>query len=93
MADILEKQGEKALVRSVVKAIKNGVSLLLSKRKRTAPAFLCVYLPMNVAESICDTRVPTVPSDDDTSMTSANEIDETLSNVSDDQTPASYTQF
>ena len=48
---------------------------------------------MNVAEPICDTRVPTVPSDDDTSMTSADEIDETLSNVSDDETSGSYTQF
>ena len=87
VADVLEKQGQKARINSIVKASKNAVSLLASKKKGTAPAFLCVYLPMNIVELICDTVVPTVSSDDDTSMTSASGNDEGLSNVSDDQIP------
>jgi hypothetical protein len=40
---------------------------------------------MNVVESICDTVVPTVSSDQDMSATSVSENDNAVSNDSDDQ--------
>ncbi|CAF2158073.1 unnamed protein product [Rotaria magnacalcarata] len=73
--DVLEKKGQKARGSSVIKASKNAVSLLLSKKKEIVPTFLSVYLPMSTIESIGDTVVPTVSSDDDTSVTSVSEDD------------------
>jgi hypothetical protein len=77
---ILEKKGEKARVSSIAKASKNAVSLLLSKKKGILPTFLSVYLPINVVESLADTVVPTVSSDDDLSGTSIGEDDDSINN-------------
>ena len=73
--DLLEKKGQKARGSSIIKASKNAASLLLSKKKEMAPTFLSVYLPITAVEPICDTVVPTVSSDDDTSVTSVGEDD------------------
>ncbi|CAF4454106.1 unnamed protein product, partial [Rotaria magnacalcarata] len=73
--DVLEKKGQKARGSSIIKASKNAVSLLLSKKKEIGATFLSVYLPMSTIESIGDTVVPTVSSDDDTSVTSVSEDD------------------
>ncbi|CAF1547609.1 unnamed protein product [Adineta ricciae] len=62
--DILEKKGQTARLSAVEKASINAVSLLLSKKKPRTSTFLSVYLTTNVLESLCDTVVPTVSSDD-----------------------------
>lgn len=78
--DVLEKKGHKARGSSIIKASKNAVSLLSSKKKGIVPTFLSVYLPMSVIESFCDTVVPTVSSDEDTSVTGVGEDDD-MNNV------------
>ncbi|CAF3288681.1 unnamed protein product [Rotaria socialis] len=73
--DILKEKGHKARLSAVEKASKNAVSLLLTKKNGKAPTFLSVYIPANVVESLCDTVVPTVSSDDDSSTRSVSEDD------------------
>ena len=51
----------------IVKACKSAVSLLSSKKKETSPNILFVYVPVNCLESLLDTVVPNVSSDDDVS--------------------------
>ena len=65
--DILEEKGQKARLSVVEKASRNAVSLLLSKKKGKVASFLSVYLPTNVVESICDTVVLTISSDEESS--------------------------
>ncbi len=83
--NILEKKGQKARASSIIKASKNAVSLLLSKKKSNVPTFLSVYLPMNVIESSDDTVVPTLVSDEDVSETSVGEDDDSINNDSNSQ--------
>ncbi|CAF4093686.1 unnamed protein product, partial [Rotaria magnacalcarata] len=73
--DILKEKGQKARFSAVEKASKNAVSLLLTKKKGKTATFLSVYIPTNVVESLCDTVVPTVSSDDDSSARSVSEDD------------------
>ena len=51
----------------IVKACKNAVSLLSSKKKETSLSLLTVYLPSNSLESLLDTVVSNASSDDDVS--------------------------
>ena len=51
--------------------------------------FLTVYLPRNVVESLCDTVVPTVSSDEDSSTRSVSEDDGIESNSCDSQNSSS----
>ncbi|CAF1999488.1 unnamed protein product [Rotaria magnacalcarata] len=74
--DILEKKGKKASASSIIKASKNAVSLLLSKKKRIIPTLLSVYLPATVIETVSDTVVPTISSDEDKSEPSISSGDD-----------------
>ena len=80
--NILESKGQKARVSSIVKASRNAISLLLSKKKKAIPKFLSVYLPMNVIESLCDTVVPNVPCNQGVVETSIGEDENSTSNDS-----------
>ena len=80
--NILESKGQKARVSSIVKASRNAISLLLSKKKKAIPKFLSVYLPMNVIESLCDTVVPNVPCNQGVVETSSGEDENSTSNDS-----------
>ena len=83
--NILEKNGQKTSNNSIIKSCKNAVSLLSSKKKQTSPNLLVIYWPKNVVESIQDTVVPNVSSDDEVSETNTdNDLDlQSLSPVSD----------
>ncbi|CAF1523529.1 unnamed protein product, partial [Rotaria sordida] len=74
--DILEKKRQKARDSAIIKACKNAVSLLLSKKKGIPPTILSVYLPMNIIESSDDTIVPNVSSDEDILETGVGEDDD-----------------
>ncbi|CAF4221972.1 unnamed protein product [Rotaria magnacalcarata] len=63
VAVILEKQNQRARESFVIKACKNSVSLLLSKKKDVRPKFLSIYLPINSIESTDDSTISTVSSD------------------------------
>ncbi|CAF4556444.1 unnamed protein product [Rotaria socialis] len=80
--DILEKQGRTTRTSSIIKASKNIDSLLLSKRKGTVLTFLSVYLSVNVAESLNDTVVPTVSSDENALETSVGDDDDSINSDS-----------
>ncbi|CAF1571574.1 unnamed protein product, partial [Adineta steineri] len=83
--DILKEKGQKARLSAVEKASKNAVSLLLSKKKGKTASLLFVYLPLNVLESLRDTVVPTVSSDEDSSTRSVSEDDDIESDSCDSQ--------
>ncbi|CAF4964690.1 unnamed protein product [Rotaria sp. Silwood1] len=76
--NILEKNRQKARDSAIIKACKNAVSLLLSKKKGVSPTFLSVYLPLNIIESSDDTVVPSVSSDEDLLETSVGEDDDSI---------------
>ncbi|CAF1482041.1 unnamed protein product [Rotaria sordida] len=76
--DILEKKRQKARDSAIIKACKNAVSLLLSKKKGIPPTILSVYLPMNIIESSDDTVVPSVSSDEDILETGVGEDDDSI---------------
>ena len=66
--NLVLRREEKTVDRNViVKACKNAVSLLSSKKKDIAPTVLKVYLPSNSLESIQDTVVPNASSDEEIS--------------------------
>ena len=92
VSDILGKRGEKARTSSIIKASKNAVSLLLSKKKGIAPTFLSVYLPINVVESSDDKVVRIVLSDEHVSETSVSEDDDSINNDSNNQLSSSNSQ-
>jgi len=92
VTEVLEKKGQKAGTSSVVKASKNAISLLLSKKKASVPLFLSVYLPMNAVELVSDTVVPTVSSDEDTSIASISEDDDITNNSCNSQFSSSDSQ-
>ncbi|CAF4915203.1 unnamed protein product, partial [Rotaria sp. Silwood1] len=69
---------QKARDSAIIKACKNAVSLLLSKKKGVSPTFLSVYLPLNIIESSDDTVVPSVSSDEDLLETSVGEDDDSI---------------
>lgn len=64
---ILKTKEKKANRNIVFKACKNAVSLLSSKKKEISPNVLTVYVPLNALESLLDTVVPNVSSDEDLS--------------------------
>ena len=66
---ILQKEGYRASCGLMMKASKNAVSLLLSRKKKIPPTILIIYIPMNTLESILDNLVPNSSSDDDLSDT------------------------
>ncbi|CAF4985369.1 unnamed protein product, partial [Rotaria socialis] len=68
-------KGQKARLSAVEKASKNAVSLLLTKKKGETATSLSVSIPENVVESLCDTVVRTVSSDDDSSTRNVSEDD------------------
>ncbi len=83
--DILENRGEKANSSSIVKACKNAISLLSSKKKQISPTLFTIYLPSKVVESVQDTVVPNASSDEDISETSIdNDLDSQSSSSSSD---------
>ncbi|CAF1471071.1 unnamed protein product, partial [Adineta ricciae] len=69
--DILQEKGQEARSSVIDKASKNAVSLLLSKKKGKVGSVLSVYLPTNTIEPLHDTVVPTVSSDEDSSLKSS----------------------
>ncbi|CAF3937203.1 unnamed protein product [Rotaria sp. Silwood1] len=84
---LLKQKGQTARFSSITKASKNAVSLWLSKKKGIKPTSLSIYLPMNIVESLCDTVVPNLSSDEDNSPINITEND---SNISEDsQSPFS----
>ncbi|CAF1376509.1 unnamed protein product, partial [Rotaria sordida] len=80
---ILKRKEKKANKNLIVKACKNAVSLLWSKKKEISPTVLSIYLPLNALESIQDTVVPNVSSNEEVSESSAN--DDSIHNDSDSQ--------
>ncbi len=89
--DILENRGEKANSSSIVKACKNAISLLSSKKKQISPTLLTIYLPSKVVESVQDTVAPNGSSDEDISETSIdNDLDSQSSSSSSDSQVAFF---
>ncbi|CAF1667141.1 unnamed protein product [Adineta ricciae] len=90
--DILQEKGQEARSSVIDKASKNAVSLLLSKKKGKVGSVLSVYLPTNTIEPLHDTVVPTVSSDEDSSVRSVSEDDDTESDSCDSQNSSASSQ-
>ncbi|CAF1517174.1 unnamed protein product, partial [Rotaria sordida] len=90
--DLLKQKGQTARFSSIAKASKNAVSLCLSKKKGIIPTSLSIYLPMNIIESLCDTVVPNLSSDEDKSPIDITENDSDISEDSQSQISSSVSQ-
>ena len=85
--NILKKKGQKSSAVSIEKAIRNAVSLLLSRKKEKVPTILSIYLPINSIEHVSDTIVPSISSDEDLSTSNITDNDD--SNNSPARSPTS----
>ncbi|CAF4905648.1 unnamed protein product, partial [Rotaria sp. Silwood1] len=77
---ILKRKEKKANKNVIVKACKNAVSLLWSKKKEISPTVLTIYLPSNGLESIQDIVVPNASSDEEVSESRV--VDDSIHNDS-----------